>query len=108
MNLNIERMNAEIRRYIPLIIQKEVADPKIGMVSVNEVKPSKDGTYVTVYVSFLGSTEPQKNLNALKKAAGFIRKSLSQKMKVRFIPEIRFVYDDLYDKLDSLSAAINS
>jgi len=108
MSINIERMNADIRKYIPLIIQSELDSSKIGMISVNEVKMSKDGSFVTVFVSFLGAKYPQQNLDILKKSEKFIRSCLSRKMNVRFIPEVRFVYDDLYDKYDSLTKAINS
>lgn len=99
-------MFAEFRKYIPLIIHSEVKNPKIGIVSVNEIRISKDGKVMEVFVSFLGSQTPLDNLKALRKSSGFIRTHLAKRMSVRFVPEIHFVYDDLYDKMDRLEAAI--
>ena len=108
MTINVERMNAEIRKYIPLIIRQELNDPKIGMVCVNEVKVAKDNSFILVYVSFLGAQDPQENLKVLKKSAGRIRSQLSKRMSVRHIPPIQFEYDDLYDKVSNLDKAIKS
>ena len=106
MSVNIERMNAEIRKHIPMIIRQELNNPKIGMVCVNEVKVAKDNSFILVYVSFLGSRDIQANLKELQGCSGRVRTLLSKKMSVRYIPEIHFEYDDMFDKVSNLDKAI--
>ena len=68
---------------------------------------STDFSYAKVYVSFLGSKNPQENLQALNKCKGFIRSSLAKKLDIRKTPEITFVLDDSYEKQKHLEELIS-
>ncbi|EOR27487.1 MULTISPECIES: 30S ribosome-binding factor RbfA [Clostridium] len=91
------RINEEVRREISVIIRDEIKDPRMtAMVSITEVKVTKDLRYAKVFVSIYGKSEEEKNetFAALKSASGYIRKEVSQRMNLRNTPQILFELDD--------------
>lgn len=108
----IDRIGDQMQRELAQLIQREVKDPRIGMVSVNAVKVSRDLGYADVYVSLLSteelteeSPEVQDSLKVLTKAAGFLRGQVGRAMKLRVVPQLRFHFDTLQGysrKMDSL------
>ena len=90
-------INEEFKREISNIIQNEIKDPRLtAMISVTDVKVTKDLRYAKVYVSIFAIKEEEKKENfvALKSASGFIRKILGQRINIRHNPEILFELDD--------------
>lgn len=84
-----------MQREISVILQNGLRNPNIGFVSVSRVDVTTDLYYATVMVSVLGSKlEQMKSLKALQQSAGFIRSHLSKIIKIRRIPELRFVIDE--------------
>ena len=91
------RINEEVKREISNLIQNEIKDPRLtAMISVTDVQVTKDLKYAKVYVSIFTKDEEEKktNLQALKSASGFIRKSVGQKINLRHTPEIIIELDD--------------
>ena len=91
------RINEEFKREISNLIQNEIKDPRLtAMISVTDVKVTKDLRYAKVYVSIFCTDEEEKknNLAALKSASGFIRKTVGQKINLRHTPEIIVELDD--------------
>ena len=101
-----ERIQSIIAKNITEIIAYEVKNPHIGFVTVSEVKVSTDFSYAKVYVSFLTSKHPEKNLEELNKTKGFIRSSLAKKLDIRKTPEISFVLDETYEKAERIEELI--
>ncbi|MCR3929781.1 30S ribosome-binding factor RbfA [Aeromonas caviae] len=91
------RVGQQIQREIALILQREVKDPRIGMVTVSDVEVSKDLNYAKVYVTFLqlenDAERIKEGLKGLTEAAGYIRNLLGSAMRLRVVPELRFYYD---------------
>ena len=91
------RVGQQIQREIALILQREVKDPRIGMVTVSDVEVSKDLNYPKVYVTFLqlenDAERIKEGLKGLTEAAGYIRSLLGSAMRLRVVPELRFYYD---------------
>ncbi|CCJ33535.1 MULTISPECIES: 30S ribosome-binding factor RbfA [Caloramator] len=89
------RLSEEIKRIVGDIIQNELKDPRIPMLtSITDVEVTKDLRYAKVYVSVFGSEDEKlKCLEGLKNAAGFIRKEVGRKIKARYTPEILFELD---------------
>ena len=104
------RINEEVKREISVLIRDEIKDPRLtAMISVTAVKVTKDLRYAKVYVSiFCNSDEEKKeNFEALKSAAGFIRKEIAHRINLRQSPQIIFELDDSIDygmHIDSLIA----
>lgn len=88
------RLAEEFREEIAKIIDGELKDPRIGWTSVTRVELTGDLRYARVYVSTLGPEEDRKKtLTGLKQAAGYVRRALSARIRMRQVPEIAFVYD---------------
>ncbi|MGL5291806.1 MAG: 30S ribosome-binding factor RbfA [Vibrionaceae bacterium] len=91
----VQRVEQQLQKEIALILQREVKDPRIGMVTVSSVESSRDLAYAKVFVTFftLGDQTPQEGLAALREASGFIRSLLGKVIRLRVTPELTFVYD---------------
>ena len=100
------RLKALLHKNISDIIAFEIKNPRIGMVSVNEVEVSKDHSHVTVYVSFLLAKHPEWNLRELESLKGLVRSKLSSKMDLRKVPEIHFVLDERFKKAERLEEVL--
>ncbi|MBQ5696279.1 MAG: 30S ribosome-binding factor RbfA [Clostridium sp.] len=91
------RINEEVRREISNIIQNEIKDPRLtAMVSVTNVKVTKDLRYAKVFVSIFAKNDEEKNNSfvALKNASGYIRKEIGQRINLRYNPQIIFELDE--------------
>ena len=91
------RINEEVRREISNIIQNEIKDPRLtAMVSVTNVKVTKDLRYAKVFVSIFAKNDEEKNNSfvALKNASGYIRKEIGQRIYLRYNPQIIFELDE--------------
>ena len=91
------RINEEVRREVSNIIQNEIKDPRLtAMVSVTDVKVTRDLRYAKVFVSIFGKNDEEKNNTfvALKNASGYIRKEIGQRINLRYNPQIIFELDD--------------
>ncbi len=108
----IDRIGDQMQRELAQLIQREVKDPRIGMVTVNAVKVSRDLGYADIYVSLLSteelteqSPEVKESLAVLNKASGFLRGQVGRAMKLRVMPQLRFHFDTLQGysrKMDNL------
>jgi len=88
-----ERVAAQLHREIAKIIQQEVKNPDVGFVSVSEVNVSRDISMARIYVTVFDSETAITTIKALNKAAGFIRNRVGQNMRMRHVPELRFLHD---------------
>ncbi|MDQ2086895.1 30S ribosome-binding factor RbfA [Herbivorax sp. ANBcel31] len=90
------RISEEIKREISSIIQNDLKDPRLSkLISVTHVKATKDLHYAKVFVSIMADdAEKKEALEGLKSAAGFIRREIGHRLKVRHTPEIIFELDN--------------
>ena len=91
-----DRISDQIQRDLALMLQREIKDPRVGMVTISSVKVSKDLSFADVYVTFMGKDseqEAQDGLEVLTNASGFLRSSLAQLLSIRIMPKLRFHYD---------------
>lgn len=100
-----QRVAEQIQRELADLLQFEVKDPRVSMVTVTEVEVTGDLAHAKVYYSSTeGSPELQKGL---EKAAGFLRSQLSQRMLMRTVPQLHFVYDASIERGMRLSRLID-
>ena len=92
-----QRVADQIQRELAQLIQLEMKDPRLGMVTVSAVEVSRDMAFADVYVSFLGVDDQERideSMKVLSRAAGFLRSQLARTIKMRFTPQLRFRYDN--------------
>ena len=95
----IKKLAIDIQREISFIINSKIKDPRIGFTTVTDARLSADGKYLDIYVTIMEKDDQtQKRLDALKKCSGFIKKSLTQRMRLRNVPELKFIYDGSIDR----------
>jgi len=83
-----------LQKEISLIIHDELKDPRLGFVTITRLELTPDLRYAKIFFSVLGKEKDyKKSKEALDSALGFIRKELSQRIKLRFAPEIVFKED---------------
>ena len=89
-----ERVADQIRSEVASIIETELRDPRIGFTTVTRVEVSPDLSHARVLVSVLGSEEiREKSLEGLNSAAGYVRREITHRLRLRRAPEITFVLD---------------
>ena len=105
----IDRITADVRLAMSEIL-REVKDPRVSkMLSIIKADVSNDLSYATFYVSAIeGKEKTEESVKALKGAAGYIRRELGSRVKMRKVPEIRFVADDSLAHSAHISSIIQS
>jgi ribosome-binding factor A len=99
-----DRVSDQIQRDLAMLIQREIKDPRLGMVTISYVKVSKDLGYSDVYVTVMPLGDQtqevalEQSLAVLNHAAGFLRKELSKGIKLRVMPQLRFHFDASVDR----------
>lgn len=102
----------QIKKSISQIIDRKIKDPRKGFITITQVKVTRDLRIANIYFTCLGDEEQRrKSLQALESANKFIRNELAPQMKLRFMPELRFFYDETLDyaqHVDDLLKQIHS
>ena len=104
------RVGHELQKEIAIILQREIKDPRLGMVTVSGVDISRDLSYAKVFVTFLNDDDPQvieQGLTVLNDAKGYIRTLIGKAMRLRIIPEIKFFYDESLVKGMQMSTLVS-
>jgi len=107
-----EKIAEEIRREVSNILHFELQDPRVQGVTVTGVKMTPDLRVARVYFTIPG--EPEKGEAAtkgLKSSSGLIKKLVSQRVLLKFMPNFEFFYDEsleLQERIDSLFQEIES
>ena len=96
----IDRIEEQIRIELSEIIEREIQDPRIGLITVTRSKVSPDLSHARIFVTVLGdAAQRKKSLEGLRSAASFIRRSLSKRLHhLRRMPELSFDYDEAVEK----------
>ncbi len=94
MSIKIDRIASNLVKEISYILMTEVKDPDIKFVTITDCKVTNDLSYAKVYYTILHEDKKEEIRQALKNAAGFIRKELFDRVEIRNIPELEFIYDE--------------
>ncbi len=90
-----ERVSQQIQKEVAMILQREVKDPRLVMVTVSDVEVSRDLAYAKIFVTFFSNDDEKINqsIKILNDAAGFIRSLLAKRIRARIMPHLSFHYD---------------
>ncbi|SDR68985.1 ribosome-binding factor A [Halopseudomonas litoralis] len=104
-----QRVADQMQRELASLIQREVRDPRVGMITVTAAEVSRDLAHAKIFITLMGEATDEDialNLAALKDAAGFLRVQLGRVMKLRSIPQLHFHYDESVRRGVHLSSLI--
>ena len=94
MSIKIERISDALIEQISYIVSNKVKNKDINFVTITDVKVSNDLSFAKVYFTVLDDSKIDLTLKALKEASGYIRHELRDRIDIRQIPELTFVYDE--------------
>ena len=90
----IDRISEEVHKAIDRIIRDEVNDPRVGGTwSIVRCEVTRDLRYAKVRISILEADRRKPMMEALNRAAGFIRRQLGHEVDLRYVPEVQFELD---------------
>jgi len=89
------RVGLQIQKEIAMILQKEIRDPRVGMVTVSSVDVTRDLAYAQVFVTFFNNDDVsvKEAMEVLEDASPYLRNLLGKAMRLRIVPELRFRFD---------------
>lgn len=104
-----DRLAELMQRELAQMIQREVKDPRLGLVTLSGVEVTRDLSHAKVYVTvFASDADIKQNIAILNHAKGFLRSQLGKRIKIRTIPELEFVYDSSIKEGSRLSSLIDA
>ncbi len=104
-----ERVSIKIQQAITELLSKKMQDPRMEMATVSGVKMSPDLRLAHVYIAVFGDKKRiREALAGFQKSKGFIKKSIAPKLGLRYMPDLRFVHDDSFDRAARMDALIDA
>ncbi|MBI1883707.1 MAG: 30S ribosome-binding factor RbfA [Chlamydiae bacterium] len=103
MKHRMPRVNELIHRELSDIFQRDLCNPRFGMVTVTEVRTSKDLRYAKVFYSVYGKKEQQEAAtHFIESKASSMQRELGSRVSLRYTPTLQFLLDETGDKIDRL------
>ncbi len=95
----MRRVDEAIRQVIGEVVAGELKDPRVGFVTVTDVRTSADLSHARVYVSVLGD-QPDRDatLAGLRSAHGYMQRRVASQLRLKRTPTLDFLYDDTTDR----------
>lgn len=105
--IRLKRIQDQIKQVLTEILESKVNDPRLDHVYVTDVSVDRELDYANIYVSALGgSDQAEEILDGLQTASGFIRFTLSQEIKLRAMPKLRFNWDETPERADRIESLL--
>jgi ribosome-binding factor A len=93
-NRRIERLNEQLKREITDVLLQDVRDPRVGRVTITDVRTTADLDRARVYVASMGTADEKREaIEGLRAASSYIRRELSRRLHIRRVPELDFEWD---------------
>ena len=92
-----DRVGQQIQKEIAVILQREIKDPRLGMVTVSAVEVSRDLSYAKIFITVFNTKDEdaaKQSAKVLNEATGYIRSLLGKRIRARIMPELKFVVDN--------------
>ncbi|MFO7706404.1 MAG: 30S ribosome-binding factor RbfA [Halopseudomonas sp.] len=108
-NSRTHRVADQMQRELAILVQRDIRDPRVGMITVTAVEVSRDLAHAKVYITLMDKDSDEdiaQNLSILKGVAGFLRMQLGKVMKLRSVPQLHFHYDESVRRGVHLSSLI--
>lgn len=94
-----DRVGGLIQQVLAELLQKEISDPRLANTTITAVKMSRDLRIARIYFATEKGDEKQKAAQqAFDRARGFVKRELAQRLGLRYMPDLKFFYDDTIDR----------
>lgn len=103
-----DRVSEQLQRALSEIIRDKLDDPRFNLVTITEVKVTRDLSHARVFFSTLDDINHTEITNALKRAGGFLRGELGRMLVLRVVPNLRFEYDETLEEGQRLRSLIDN
>jgi ribosome-binding factor A len=90
----VHRVESELKKVLSVVLRSKVNDRKLAMVTITEIEVSKDLSYAKVYYSCLIQEDVEYVKKAFLKSKGLFRSCIASSLKLRIVPDLKFIYDD--------------
>ena len=102
------RVAEVIKEEISRMVLRDLKDPQLGFVTITRVRLSDDLRSARVYYSVLGGPERRNQTrDTLQRSLRFIRSEIGRRLSLRYVPELRFYYDDSVEYAEKIQSLIN-
>lgn len=99
MSRRLSRVEEACKEQLSESLQREIKDPRVGFVTITGVRLTPDLRHAKVYLSILGSDEEaEQSLAGLESAKGYLRSCLGKNLRLRYLPDIEFVREQLAEE----------
>ena len=107
-SIRVKRVSNLIQKKITYILHKDINNPNLGFVTITYVKVSKDLRYAKIFFSVLGDdSQIAQSTNILKNLTTFFRQRIGQEIRLKYTPQITFLYDQKYQEAQRIEELIN-
>ena len=99
----MRRVDEAMREVLSDVLTHDLKDPRVGFVTVTDVKTSPDLRHARVYVSVLGDAEAvEASLDGLRSAHGFLQGRVGSELRLKNTPALQFIHDDTAERAQRL------
>ena len=93
-----DRVGGLIQEVLSELLKKNIHDPRLAMATITGVKMSRDLKMARIYFAIYGDSEKSEAAaQGFKSALGFIKRSLARRLGLRYMPELKFFYDESFE-----------
>jgi ribosome-binding factor A len=106
-----DRVGGQVQRALSELLLKRIRDPRLKNATISEVDMSPDLKLAKIYFTLPASESARDDaLAGFNSASGFVKRTLARELGLRYMPNLKFYYDDSFDygaKIDSLLKSLN-
>jgi ribosome-binding factor A len=104
----MRRVDQGVRQVLGDAVSQDIKDPRVGFVTVTDVKTSPDLRHARVYVSVLGDRKRrQASLDGLASAHGYLQRRVASELRLKHTPELEFILDETAERAFRLERLID-
>ncbi len=103
------RVGERIQEELAILLIRNVADPRLNMVTVTEVEVDRELAYATIYVTASGGEEREEEvLEGMESASGYLKSELATRIQLRSFPQLRFRWDVAHERGQRIEEMLDS
>lgn len=107
-----DRVGGEIQKILSEILRKDIKDPRLEMATITGVEVTKDLRIARIFFTVSGEADRvERAQQGFQSAVGFIKRTLASELGLRYMPDLKFFYDDSFDygaRIDALLKSIDT